>query len=103
MITGVIAHFVLVHTRFGRYALVIGDSETAARAMGVRVQRHRVALYALSGLLAGVAGLLFIARTNSGDPTAGYSYELTAITPTILGRTNLFGGRATIVGTLTRS
>jgi ribose/xylose/arabinose/galactoside ABC-type transport system permease subunit len=97
---GAIAHFVLAYTRFGRYALVMGDNEDAARAMGVRVRRHRVALYALSGLMAGVAGLLFMARTNAGDPTAGYSYELTAITATILGGTNLFGGRATIVGTL---
>lgn len=44
--------------------------------------------------------MLFAARTNAGDPTAGYSYELTAITATVLGGTNLFGGRATIVGTL---
>jgi ribose transport system permease protein len=50
--------------------------------------------------MAGIAGLLFIARVNSGDPTAGLNYELTAITATILGGTNLFGGRATIIGTL---
>jgi ribose transport system permease protein len=100
LLTGGIAHFVLAYTRFGKYALVIGDNEGAARAMGVRVQRQRVALYALSGLMAGLAGLLFMARTNAGDPTAGLNYELTAITATILGGTNLFGGRATIFGTL---
>jgi len=93
-------HLVLGHTRFGKYALVIGDNEGAARAMGVRVQRHRIALYALSGTMAGLAGLLFMARTNAGDPTGGINYELTAITATILGGTNLFGGRATIAGTL---
>lgn len=100
LLTGVVAHFVLADTRFGKYALVIGDNEAAARAMGVRVQRQRVALYVLSGTLAGLAGLLFMARTNAGDPTAGVNYELTAITATILGGTNLFGGRATIFGTL---
>jgi len=100
LLVGAIAHFVLAYTRFGKYAVVIGDNEAAARAMGVRVQRHRVALYVVSGAMAGIAGLLFIARVNSGDPTAGLNYELTAITATILGGTNLFGGRATIVGTL---
>jgi ribose/xylose/arabinose/galactoside ABC-type transport system permease subunit len=95
-----VTHFVLVHMRFGIHTLVIGDNETAARAMGVNVERHRLKLYVLSGTLAGVAGLLFMARTNSADPAAGIAYELTAITATILGGTNLFGGRATIVGTL---
>lgn len=97
---GAICHFVLSYTRFGKYAVVIGDNESAARAMGIRVDRLRVALYSLAGLMAGVAGLLFAARTNAGDPTAGTSYELTAITATVLGGTNLFGGRATIFGTL---
>ncbi len=100
LLTGALAHFVLATTRFGRYALVLGDNEGAARAMGVRVQRQRVALYVVSGTMAGLAGLLFMARTNAGDPTAGINYELTAITATILGGTNLFGGRATIAGTL---
>jgi len=67
---------------------------------GVHVERQRIALYVLSGTMAGIAGLLFIARVNSGDPTAGATYELTAITATVLGGTSLFGGRATIVGTL---
>ena len=56
--------------------------------MGVRVERMKVLLYTLSGLLSGLAGLLFAARINSGEPTAGLSYELTAITATILGGTN---------------
>lgn len=100
LLAGGVAHLVLAHTRFGKYALVIGDNEGAARAMGVRVQRQRIALYVLSGTMAGLAGLLFMARTNAGDPTAGLNYELTAITAAILGGTNLFGGRATIFGTL---
>ena len=57
-------------------------------------------LYTLSGALSGLAGLLFAARINSGEPTAGLSYELTAITATIIGGTNLFGGRGSVVGTL---
>jgi len=100
LLTGALAHFVLAYTRFGKYALVIGDNEGAARAMGIAVKRQRVLLYTLSGTMAGLGGLLFMARTNAGDPTGGISYELTAITAAILGGTNLFGGRASILGTL---
>ena len=100
LLTALAAHVLLSHTRFGIYAQVIGDNEAAARAMGVRVERQKVLLYTLSGLLSGFAGLLFAARINSGEPTAGISYELTAITATILGGTNLFGGRGSVTGTL---
>ncbi len=92
-------HYILAYTRFGRHTLAIGDNEAAARAMGIHVERHKLALYALSGLTAGIAGLLFMARVNAGDPTAGLTYELTAITAAIIGGTNLFGGRASILGT----
>lgn len=100
ILTAVVAHVALAYTRFGRHTLAIGDSETAARAAGIRVDGHRRMLYTLSGLLAGLAGLLFMARVNSGDPTAGLNYELTAITAAIIGGTNLFGGRASILGTM---
>jgi ribose/xylose/arabinose/galactoside ABC-type transport system permease subunit len=100
LLTALFTHVLLTHTRFGIHAQVVGDNEAAARAMGVRVERQKVLLYTLSGLLSGLAGLLFAARINSGEPTAGLSYELTAITATILGGTNLFGGRGSVVGTL---
>jgi ribose/xylose/arabinose/galactoside ABC-type transport system permease subunit len=99
-LTAIVAHVALAHTRFGRHAQIIGDNEGAARAMGIRVDRLRVTLYVLSGGLAGLAGLLFSARVNAGDPTAGLNYELTAITATIIGGTNLFGGRGTLLGTV---
>jgi ribose/xylose/arabinose/galactoside ABC-type transport system permease subunit len=95
-----VAHVVLAYTRFGKHTLAIGDNEAAARAAGIRVERHRRALYTLSGALAGLAGMLFMARINSGDPTAGLTYELTAITAAIIGGTNLFGGRGSILGTM---
>jgi ribose/xylose/arabinose/galactoside ABC-type transport system permease subunit len=95
-----VMHWVLAYTRFGRYTLVIGDNAAAARATGIPVERHTLALYALSGLMAGIAGLLFMTRVNAGDPTAGLGYELTAITAAIIGGTNLFGGRGSILGTL---
>ncbi|HEY6519675.1 MAG TPA: ABC transporter permease [Roseiarcus sp.] len=100
LVAALVAHVLLAQTRFGVYAQVIGDNEGAARAMGVRVERMKVLIYTLSGLLSGLAGLLFAARINSGEPTAALNYELTAITATILGGTNLFGGRGSVVGTL---
>ncbi len=100
VVTAFVAHCVLAYTKFGRHTLAIGDSESAARAAGIRVEGHRRILYTLSGALAGLAGLLFSARINSGDPTAGLNYELTAITAAIIGGTNLFGGRGSILGTM---
>ena len=100
LVTAAVAHYVLSYTRFGKYTLVIGDNEGAARATGIAVDRHRLLLYVVSGGLAGLAGMLFAARVNAGDPTAGLNYELTAITAAIIGGTNLFGGRGSILGTL---
>ncbi|TCD15277.1 ABC transporter permease [Oricola cellulosilytica] len=100
VITALVAHFVLAYTRFGRHTLALGDSEGAARAAGIRVERQRRILYTISGGLAGLAGMIFMARINSGDPTAGLNYELTAITAAIIGGTNLFGGRGSILGTM---
>ncbi|TCL68100.1 ABC transporter permease [Rhizobium sp. BK251] len=100
VLTAIIMHCILAYTRFGRHTLAIGDSENAARTAGIKVERLRRALYTLSGTLAGLAGLLFMARINSGDPTSGLNYELTAITAAIIGGTNLFGGRGSILGTM---
>lgn len=86
-------------TRFGTHTLFMGDNHTAAQALGLPVQKLRIRIFALAGALSGLAGFVFIARTNSGDPTAGQSYELIAITAVILGGANLFGGRASIIGT----
>jgi ribose/xylose/arabinose/galactoside ABC-type transport system permease subunit len=93
-----VAHYALAYTRFGRHTLALGDKEAAARAAGIRIDRHRRRLYVISGLCAGLAGLVFMARVNAGDPTAGLTYELTAITAAIIGGTNLFGGRGSILG-----
>ncbi|MCA1444588.1 ABC transporter permease [Ensifer sp. IC4062] len=100
VVTAIFAHCLLAYSKFGRHTMALGDSESAARAAGIRVERHRRILYTLSGALAGLAGMLFMARINSGDPTAGLNYELTAITAAIIGGTNLFGGRGSILGTM---
>lgn len=94
-----IAYILLHKTSFGLNTLVYGDNAPAAEAMGIRLNMLRLKIYALSGLFSGIAGFVFMARTNAGDPTAGQNYELVAITAVILGGTKLFGGQATILGT----
>ena len=95
-----IAWALLTKTRFGIHTLILGDNPFAAGAMGVPVEKLRLKIFALAGLYSGLAGIVFMLRTNSGDPTAGQNYELIGITAVILGGANLFGGRATIVGTI---
>lgn len=94
------AHYVLAYSRFGRHTLAMGDSENAARATGIPVERLRRQLYTTSGALAGLAGLVFMARVNAGDPVAGINYELAAITAAIIGGTSLFGGKGSILGAM---
>ena len=94
------SYLILHHTRLGTHILVLGDNSFAAEAMGIRIHNLRTKIFAISGALSGVAGFVFMTRTNAGDPTAGQNYELMAITAVILGGANLFGGKATIIGTV---
>lgn len=100
VIAALVAHYVLAYSRFGSHTLALGDSETAARATGIPVERLRGILYTISGGLAGLAGLIFMARVNAGDPVAGINYELAAITAAIIGGTSLFGGKGSILGAM---
>ena len=100
VVTGMIAYLILHHTRFGIHTLAVGDNETAAYISGINLKNHKLWLYGLSGLLAGLAGLLFLTRLNAADPNAGFMSELTAITAAIIGGTSLFGGRASVIGTI---
>jgi ribose/xylose/arabinose/galactoside ABC-type transport system permease subunit len=100
LITALLAHYALAYSKFGRHTLAMGDNENAARATGIPVEKLRQILYMLSGLLAGLAGLIFMARVNAGDPVAGINYELAAITAAIIGGTSLFGGKGSILGSL---
>jgi ribose/xylose/arabinose/galactoside ABC-type transport system permease subunit len=87
-------------TAFGRYLLSIGGNAPAARLAGVPVNRVLIIVYALSGLLAGIAGLAFIAFDSAANPvTDGFGKELDAIAAVAVGGTPLMGGRATIMGT----
>jgi len=95
-----LAWFVLRDTAPGRHLYAVGNNAEAARLTGIRVDRVLVAVYALAGLFYGVAALLSVARTGVGDPNAGQTENLDAITAVVLGGTSLFGGRGIILGTL---
>ncbi|GAB1534472.1 ribose ABC transporter permease [Geovibrio sp. ADMFC3] len=95
-----VSYYILKYTRFGRYVYAVGGNEEASRLSGVRVNRVKTAVYAISGLLSALAGIIITARLSSAQPTAGAGYELDAIAAVVLGGTSLAGGVGTIFGTL---
>jgi fructose transport system permease protein len=92
--------FVLTQTTWGRRVYALGDNPEATRLMGIPVKRQLLTVYVAAGVIYGIAALLLISRTNVGDPNAGQTDNLDAITAVVLGGTSLFGGRGTIIGTL---
>ncbi len=96
----VVMHVYLARTRGGRYLYAIGDNESAARLSGVRVGWHTASVYVISGLLAGVAGLVHCAQLEQGNPNDGVAYELDAIAAVVIGGTSLSGGSGSVAGTL---
>lgn len=97
---GLIASFLLRRTGFGRHVYAVGGNETAARLSGVDVDRVKVIVFAISGLLAGLAALLQAALVNQGSHIDGSGYELNAIAAVVIGGTSLAGGVGTIVGSM---
>jgi ribose/xylose/arabinose/galactoside ABC-type transport system permease subunit len=79
---------VLAQTRFGKYTTAIGGNEETAKLAGISVKGYKLGIYALGGLLTGVASALLTARLSSADPTAGTFYELDAIAATVMGGTS---------------
>ncbi len=95
-----ICWYVLNHTRLGRYVYAIGGNEQVAKLASVNVSRVKVIVYAISGAVSALAGIILTARLESAQPTAGLAYELDAIAAVVLGGTSLAGGRGRITGTL---
>ncbi len=91
---------ILARTRFGLRTYAIGSNEVGARRAGIRVDRHLLMVYAISGFLAGIAGLLVTANFSSATPLAGANDELYAIASVVIGGASIFGGRGTIFGTV---
>jgi ribose/xylose/arabinose/galactoside ABC-type transport system permease subunit len=95
----VIAALVLRGTTFGEYVYAVGSNREAARLSGLPVRAVTTAVFAISGLLAALAGILLTSRLTIGQPTAFNGLELDAIAAVVLGGTNLFGGRGGVFGT----
>ena len=98
IVIAVLAHVLIFHTRFGTHILATGGKTEAARSMGVRVDRIRIAAYVASGLLAGLAGVLLVSRTGGSDPSLQADLLLSSIAAVVLGGASLSGGRASVVG-----
>lgn len=94
----VAGHFVLTRTVFGRHLVAIGTNEKAARMAGIDSRNYKLAVLALSGALAGIAGIFNAAYLGSADPNAGIGLELSAIAAAVIGGTSLMGGRGSVIG-----
>ena len=88
--------FILVKTYFGRYFYALGGNEEAAELSGIHVKKVKCLVYSLSGLFAGIAGLVMLARANTGQPNAGVGYEFDVITCVVLGGVSVNGGSGKI-------
>jgi fructose transport system permease protein len=92
--------FMLRETAAGRHVYAVGNNPEATRLVGIPTQKVLLMVYVLAGLFYGIASLLSVARTGVGDPNAGQTENLDAITAVVLGGTSLFGGRGVIIGSL---
>ncbi|MGW8039083.1 ABC transporter permease [Staphylococcus xylosus] len=99
-ITFIILYIILHKTVFGRQTYAMGGNEKAAFISGIKVNKLKVMIYSLAGLMSAMAGAILTSRLNSAQPTAGMSYELDAIAAVVLGGTSLTGGKGRILGTL---
>ena len=100
LILYLVVWFALRETAAGRHLYAVGNAPEAARLAGIPTRRVLLSVYVLASAFYGVAALLLVARTGVGDPNAGQTENLDAITAVVLGGTSLFGGRGSVLGTL---
>ncbi|GLR94052.1 sugar ABC transporter permease [Bradyrhizobium liaoningense] len=100
LVTYAVFHVLLYHTRFGTYIFALGGNREALRYAGLSPNRLLIAVYAIGGAMAGIAGLLMTARMNSGHPTAGLGLEFDAIAAVAVGGTSFERGNGWLLGTL---
>ncbi len=96
----VVTHLILHSTKLGRYTYAIGSNQEAAVYAGIPVAKYTVAVYAISGMLTGLSGMIEASRLMTGQPTAGQGYELQVIAAVVIGGGSLTGGAGSVVGTL---
>lgn len=100
VVLGILFTFALMKLKVGRYLYAIGSNEEAAKLSGIKTDRVKIYAYVVSGLLAGLTGIILASRLVTAQPNGGMSYELDAIASAVVGGTSLSGGIGTIPGTL---
>ena len=100
LVLAAVAALVLNNTRYGRYVFAVGGNEKAARLSGIPVDAVKVSVYALTGLVSAIAGIVHAGQFAFGSPNDGTGYELNAIAAVVIGGTDLFGGAGSMVGTI---
>jgi len=100
LVTYAVFATILSRTVLGREIVAVGSNEQAARLAGVPVRRTKLLVYLLTGLLAGLVGVVHDGKLMAGDPKVGEMWELNVIAAVVVGGTSLFGGRGTMTGTL---
>lgn len=100
LITIVLGYFLLKSTHFGRYTIAIGSNPEASEMTGIAVDRHKVYAYILMGVMAALAGILLTGKLNAVQATSAPYFNLHVIAAVVVGGTSLFGGRASIIGSL---
>ncbi len=96
----ILFHFLLKNTVYGKHTYAVGSNEDAARMSGINVQRHKVMVYAIAGVLAATAAIVLSSKNLTAQSGMGIMYELDAIAMTVIGGVSLSGGRGSIVGTV---
>jgi len=100
ILLAMVASVILRYTVLGRYCYAIGSNESAARLCGIAIERNKILIYTLAGLLTGWGGILMFAQGGSGEPTGAVGLELDVIAAVVIGGASLSGGRGTVTGTL---
>ena len=92
--------YLLDRTAFGTRVKAMGGNELATKLSGINVSRNKIAVYTMTGVLAGIGGIITIGRQYAANPGAGANFEMDSIAATIVGGTSLSGGQGTVLGTL---
>ena len=100
LVVAIIFHVALRYTRYGKFTYAIGANVQAARVSGINVEAHLIKVYAIAGMLAGLAGVVTAARAQTAQAGMGVMYELDAIAAAVIGGTSLAGGAGRITGTV---
>jgi inositol transport system permease protein len=99
VVVAILFQLILWYTKFGKHCFAVGSNEEASRISGVKVENHKVLVYTLAAMLAGLAAIVIISKQQTAQAGMGNMYELDAITMAVIGGASLYGGRGSIVGT----